>query len=51
MPSFAFYHLMGHVSSLHKEFWPYLQETQAHTVDLRHNYIRIQRAEEFERHL
>ena len=37
IPSFAFYHLMGSVSNLSQSFWPYLQETNVHTLDLSNN--------------
>ena len=32
IPSFAFYHLMGHVTNLPKEFWPYLPGSSVHTL-------------------
>jgi hypothetical protein len=37
IPSFAFYHLMGHVNNLPQRFWLYLPATQVHTLDLRWN--------------
>jgi hypothetical protein len=39
IPSFAFYHLMGHVKSLRKELWSHLPATQVHTLDLGNNKI------------
>ncbi|MHB9147109.1 MAG: F-box-like domain-containing protein [Candidatus Amoebophilus sp.] len=39
IPSFAFYHLMGKVKGLPKLFWPYLEGTQVHTLDLDENEI------------
>ena len=40
IPSFAFYHLIGHVRNLPQSFWPYLPGTQVHTLDLRYNLIK-----------
>jgi hypothetical protein len=39
IPSFAFYHLMGHVNKLPQIFWPYLSGTQVHTLILSFNEI------------
>jgi hypothetical protein len=39
IPSFAFYHLMGHVNNLPQSFCPYLPGTQVHTLDLGGNQI------------
>jgi hypothetical protein len=39
IPSFAFYHLMGHVRKLPQSFWPYLKRTNIHTLDLGENQI------------
>jgi hypothetical protein len=39
IPSFAFYHLMGHVKNLPQSFWTHLQETNVHTVYLGGNNI------------
>ncbi|MHB9147555.1 MAG: F-box protein [Candidatus Amoebophilus sp.] len=39
IPSFAFYHLMGSVRNLSQSFWPYLQGTNVHTLDLSNNDI------------
>lgn len=34
IPSFLFYQLMGTAKSLPQAYWPYLQDTQANTVDV-----------------
>ncbi|NEJ82986.1 hypothetical protein GR268_41620, partial [Rhizobium leguminosarum] len=39
IPSFAFYHLMGHVRNLPQSFWPYLKGTNVHTLHLSINQI------------
>jgi hypothetical protein len=39
IPSFAFYHLIRRVKNLPKEFWPYLQESKVHTLNLSMNQI------------
>ena len=39
IPSFAFYHLMGSVRNLPQSFWPYLQGTNVHMLDLSNNEI------------
>jgi hypothetical protein len=44
IPSFAFYHLMGHVHDLPQSFWPYLKNTQVHTLNLACNEIDDQGA-------
>jgi hypothetical protein len=51
IPSFAFYYLMGHVRSLPQSFWPYLQQTNVHTVGLSHNQVGAQGAMELAKHL
>jgi Ran GTPase-activating protein (RanGAP) involved in mRNA processing and transport len=51
IPSFAFCHLMGHVRNLPQSFWPYLQGTQVHTVNLTCNDIDAQGAVGFAKHL
>jgi hypothetical protein len=52
IPSFAFYHLIGQVGSLGKEFWPYLQGTSIHKVNFRHSAIGgAEGAIEFAKHL
>jgi hypothetical protein len=49
IPSFAFYYLMGQVEDLPEVYWPYLQETNVHTVDLSGNQVWGQVAIEFAR--
>lgn len=39
MPTFAFYHLMGHVKHLPRTFWAYLQGSNIHNLDLEYNKI------------
>jgi len=39
IPSFAFYLLMGKVGNLPQAFWPYLQGTNVHTLDLSNDKI------------
>jgi hypothetical protein len=51
IPSFAFYHLIGYVKNLGKEFWPYLQGTRVHTVDLTGGQIDAQGLENFAKYL
>jgi Ran GTPase-activating protein (RanGAP) involved in mRNA processing and transport len=46
IPSFAFYHLMGHISCLSHAFWPYLEGTNVHTLDLSYNELGAQGARE-----
>ena len=46
IPSFAFCHLMGHVEYLPQRFWPYLPDTQVHTLSLNNNYIGAQEVRE-----
>ncbi|MHB9147130.1 MAG: F-box-like domain-containing protein [Candidatus Amoebophilus sp.] len=51
IPSFAFYRLMGNVKNLPQSFWPYLQRTNIHTLDLRWSKIGAQGAEVLVKHL
>jgi Ran GTPase-activating protein (RanGAP) involved in mRNA processing and transport len=51
IPSFAFYHLMGHVKNIPQRFWPYLDGTQMHTLHLGSNQIRVAGAQELARAL
>jgi hypothetical protein len=51
IPSFAFYQLMGQVKNLPKEFWPYLQGTSVHTLDLSNNQIGAAGASQIAQHL
>ena len=44
IPSFPFYQLVGEVRSLPISFWPYLKETNVHTLDLSINQIDAQGA-------
>jgi hypothetical protein len=39
IPSFAFYHLMGHVEDLTQSLWPHLPGTQVHTLELYYSQI------------
>jgi hypothetical protein len=39
IPSFAFYYLMGDVNSLPQSFWPYLEGTNVHILNLGGNQI------------
>jgi Ran GTPase-activating protein (RanGAP) involved in mRNA processing and transport len=39
IPSFAFYHLMGHIEDLPQSLWPYLPGTQVHILYLGSNQI------------
>jgi hypothetical protein len=49
--SVAFYQLMGQVKNLPKEFWPYLQGSSVHTLNLRRNYIGAAGVSELAQHL
>jgi hypothetical protein len=51
IPSFPFYQLIRRVKNLSKEFWPYLQGTQVHTLDLRNNQIGDAGASQLAKHL
>ncbi|MHB9147864.1 MAG: hypothetical protein ACYC2U_05620 [Candidatus Amoebophilus sp.] len=42
---------MGHVKCLPQSFWPHLQGTSVHTVDLSYNGICARGATEFSKHL
>jgi len=51
IPSVAFYQLMGKVKNLPKEFWPYLQSTRVHTLDLGNNQVGDAGATQLAHHL
>jgi len=51
IPSFPFYRLMGQVKNLPKEFWPYLEGTRVHTLDLSRNQIGAEGASQLAQHL
>jgi hypothetical protein len=51
IPSFAFYHLMGHVKNIPQRFWPYLSGTKVDMVDLYGNQIGDLGTIEFAKHL
>ncbi|MHB9147979.1 MAG: F-box protein [Candidatus Amoebophilus sp.] len=51
IPSFAFYHLLGHVKNLPQSFWHYLQGTKVHTLDLTYNKIGDAGASQLVQHL
>jgi Ran GTPase-activating protein (RanGAP) involved in mRNA processing and transport len=39
IPSFAWYHLLGEAKNTPQSFWPYIQNTQVHTLNLSRNQI------------
>jgi hypothetical protein len=49
VPSFFFYQLMSKVMGLPQIFWPYLQGTNVHTLDLCESELGAQGAEGFAR--
>jgi Ran GTPase-activating protein (RanGAP) involved in mRNA processing and transport len=51
MPSFAFYRLIANVRHLPQAFWPYLQGTQIHKINLNDNHINTQQALTLAKHL
>jgi hypothetical protein len=51
IPCFPFFQLVGEVSSLPQTFWPYLQSTSVHTVNLYENQIGDSGAIELGKHL
>ena len=42
---------MGHITGLPKEFWPYLQGSSVHTLDLNDKQIGAEGASELAQHL
>ena len=51
IPSFAFYRLIGKVKDLPQVFWPYLQETQIHTININRSRIGAQKVISLTKHL
>jgi hypothetical protein len=51
IPSFPFYQLVGEVKNLPTSFWPYLKETNVHTLNLGFNEIGNQGALEMAKYL